>query len=38
MKRWQVEQDLEDWQPLLAWLRAKELPAAPCTVALPETA
>ena len=38
MKRWQVEQDLEDWQPLLAWLRAKELPATPRTVVLPETA
>jgi chromosome partitioning protein len=24
MKRYVVEQDLEDWQPLLAWLKAKE--------------
>ena len=24
MKRYLVEQDLEDWQPLLAWLKAKE--------------
>jgi chromosome partitioning protein len=24
MKRYAVEQDLADWQPLLAWLQAKE--------------
>jgi hypothetical protein len=24
MKRYAVEQDLEDWQPMLAWLKAKE--------------
>jgi chromosome partitioning protein len=24
MKRYVVEQDLEDWQPMLAWLKAKE--------------
>jgi chromosome partitioning protein len=24
MKRYLVEQDLEDWQPMLAWLKAKE--------------
>jgi hypothetical protein len=30
MKRYVVEQDLADWQPMLQWLKAKE--------ALPETA
>src|SRR5580692_2412498 len=29
MKRHLVEQDLEDWAPLLAWLRAKEVTAPP---------
>jgi len=29
MKKYQVEQDLEDWEPLLAWLRAKETVVAP---------
>src|SRR5450631_3021846 len=29
MKRYVVEQDLEDWQPLLAWLKAKESAAHP---------
>lgn len=29
MKRYVVEQDLEDWQPLLAWLKAKEGAAQP---------
>ena len=24
MKRYLVEQDLADWQPMLAWLKAKE--------------
>jgi chromosome partitioning protein len=24
MKRYVVEQDLADWEPLLAWLKAKE--------------
>jgi type VI protein secretion system component VasK len=24
MKRYTVEQDLEDWQPMLQWLKAKE--------------
>ncbi|MFI4889922.1 MAG: AAA family ATPase [Steroidobacterales bacterium] len=27
MKRWSVAQDLEDWEPLLAWLQRKEHPA-----------
>jgi chromosome partitioning protein len=29
MKRHVVEQDLEDWQPMLAWLKAKESAAKP---------
>src|ERR1700674_3666953 len=29
MKRYVVEQDLEDWQPMLAWLKAKEGAALP---------
>ena len=29
MKRYVVEQDLADWQPMLAWLKAKERPAQP---------
>jgi chromosome partitioning protein len=29
MKRYVVEQDLEDWQPMLAWLKAKEGAAQP---------
>jgi chromosome partitioning protein len=29
MKRYLVEQDLEDWQPMLAWLKAKEGAAHP---------
>lgn len=29
MKRYVVEQDLEDWQPMLAWLKAKESAAQP---------
>jgi chromosome partitioning protein len=29
MKRYVVEQDLEDWQSMLAWLKAKEAPAHP---------
>jgi chromosome partitioning protein len=32
MKRNLVEQDLEDWDPLLTWLRAKEGVAAPLSV------
>jgi hypothetical protein len=40
MKRQIVEQDLADWQPMLAWLKAKEgvwRPAAGINP-LPETA
>src|SRR5450755_496533 len=29
MKRYVVEQDLEDWEPMLAWLKAKEGAAQP---------
>lgn len=29
MKRYVVEQDLEDWRPMLAWLKAKESAAQP---------
>jgi chromosome partitioning protein len=39
MKRNLVEQDLEDWEPMLAWLRAKELADPPQSRnPLPETA
>jgi len=39
MKPSQVAQDLEDWKPLLEWLRAKEESAAPLYPSpLPETA
>jgi chromosome partitioning protein len=39
MKRNLVEQDLEDWEPMLAWLRAKETADPPQSVnPLPETA
>jgi len=39
MKKPQVERDLEDWEPLLAWLRAKEVSDPPRSVTpLPETA
>lgn len=39
MKKYLVEQDLEDWEPLLAWLRAKEGSAPPQSLnPLPETA
>jgi chromosome partitioning protein len=40
MKRQLVEQDLEDWQPLLAWLQAKETVRRPNSGInpLPETA
>src|SRR5580704_17628216 len=39
MKRYVVEQDLEDWQPLLAWLKAKEGAHAVSGInPLPETA
>jgi chromosome partitioning protein len=39
MKKYQVEQDLEDWEPLLAWLRAKEtLVAVPNLAPVHETA
>jgi chromosome partitioning protein len=39
MKRYQVAQDLEDWEPLLSWLHAKEAPlAANLIAAVPETA
>jgi chromosome partitioning protein len=39
MKRYTVEQDLEDWQPMLQWLKAKEA-ASPIEGInpLPETA
>jgi chromosome partitioning protein len=35
MKRYVVEQDLEDWQPMLAWLKAKEEDKAKDGAALP---
>jgi chromosome partitioning protein len=41
MKQYLVAQDLEDWEPLLAWLRAKEPawhPGAGVNPLLPETA
>jgi chromosome partitioning protein len=39
MKKYQVEQDLEDWEPLLAWLRAKETPvSSPNLATVHETA
>jgi chromosome partitioning protein len=39
MKRNLVEQDLEDWEPMLAWLRAKDTADPPQSVnPLPETA
>jgi chromosome partitioning protein len=40
MKKHLVEQDLEDWEPLLAWLRAKEsaVAAPPDMTSLPEMA
>jgi chromosome partitioning protein len=39
MKKHLVEQDLQDWEPLLGWLRAKETSGAPQSVdPLPETA
>jgi len=39
MKRSLVQQDLEDWEPMLAWLKAKETTDSPSTVdTLPETA
>lgn len=39
MKRRQVEQDLQDWEPLVEWLRAKDTAAAPpCSVPQIETA
>jgi chromosome partitioning protein len=39
MKRSLVQQDLEDWEPMLAWLKAKETTDSPRTVdTLPETA
>jgi hypothetical protein len=39
MKRHQVEQDLADLEPLLAWLRAKETALNPQTAdPLPQTA
>ena len=39
MKKHQVEQDLQDWEPLLGWLRAKEASGAPQSVdPLQETA
>ncbi len=38
MKRHLVQQDLEDWEPLLAWLRAKEDVRVPDAGILPEPA
>jgi len=39
MKRAQVAQDLEDWEPLLTWLRAKEAPVIQSiAAAVPATA
>jgi chromosome partitioning protein len=39
MKKYQVAQDLEDWEPLLSWLHAKEAPVpANLIAAVPETA
>jgi len=39
MKRGTVAQDLEDWEPLIAWLKAKETASTPQTTApLSETA
>jgi chromosome partitioning protein len=39
MKKYLVEQDLQDWEPLLAWLRAKEsLVAPPVMTPVQETA
>ena len=39
MKKYLVEQDLEDWMPLLAWLRAKEATGPPRNIdTLQETA
>jgi chromosome partitioning protein len=39
MKRYLVQQDLEDWEPLLAWLEAREAAQPPQSVsALSETA
>ncbi len=35
MKRHLVEQDLEDWQPMLAWLKAKEGAALPIEGIIP---
>jgi len=38
MKQNLVDQDLEDWQPMLAWLKAKEDSVRPSAGILPETA
>lgn len=38
MKRNQVEPDLQDWEPLLAWLRVREAAAAVVSSPVPETA
>jgi chromosome partitioning protein len=38
MKQHLVDQDLEDWQPMLAWLKAKEDAVRPSAGILPETA
>ena len=38
MKQSLVDQDLEDWQPMLAWLKAKEDSVRPSAGILPETA
>jgi len=39
MKKYQVAQDLEDWEPLLSWLHAKEAPVPASLIgAVPETA
>jgi hypothetical protein len=38
MKKYLVQQDLADWEPMLAWLRAKESKEPPLSVtSVPET-
>jgi len=38
MKRHVVEQDIEDWKPMLAWLQAKEDKAKEAAASLPNQA
>jgi chromosome partitioning protein len=42
MKHWTVAQDLADWEPLLAWLKEREVPAVTAGAAqhgrIPESA